>query len=243
MLAKLLRISTLNFIMLRLSFLQQLMATALLRLLRKMATVKRNHSQSICDNNYRPIHNSNCKRCELSRTCKSVCVIGQGNWKEATILIIGQAPTAREDETGFPLVNAAGRWLREQINYLEMTDLVYFTEAVKCRPPNDRKPTLDETFACSNRYLRDEIKALRPQTVVTLGRTAADAMGWQDKDIQSMPFFSAHAWGNFYCRITWHPAQFLTSHSATIAHQIRESLLWAKKFGQMENPWWRPRAH
>ncbi len=53
----------------------------------------------------------NCKKCDLGKTRKNA-VPGEG-LLSAKIIILGQAPGAKENETGEPFVGRAGQFLDE----------------------------------------------------------------------------------------------------------------------------------
>ncbi|MEM0174227.1 MAG: type-4 uracil-DNA glycosylase [Sulfolobaceae archaeon] len=109
-----------------------------------------------------------CKKCNLWRTRKNA-VPGYGD-PNATIMFIGEAPGATEDEEGKPFVGNAGKLLTKMIQeVLGLTrDQVYITNLVKCRPPGNRDPTDEEIIACKD-YLEREISLVRPKLIVTLG--------------------------------------------------------------------------
>ncbi len=96
-------------------------------------------------------------------------VFGDGD-PEADIVFIGEAPGKNEDLQGKPFVGAAGRFLNEM---LEMIDLkredVYITNIVKYRPPDNRDPFPDEKQAFMP-YLESQLDAIQPKLTVTLGR-------------------------------------------------------------------------
>jgi uracil-DNA glycosylase len=110
-----------------------------------------------------------CTRCELSETRTNV-VIGRGN-KKANILFIGEAPGKDEDESGMPFVGRAGKFLDSYIiEKLKLSEKDYYiTNVVKCRPPNNRNPHLNEIFKCKL-WLIMQIVAIRPKVIVCLGR-------------------------------------------------------------------------
>ncbi len=112
-----------------------------------------------------------CKRCPLYKTRKNP-VPGEGRC-DAEIMFVGEAPGAREDETGRPFVGAAGKLLTELLEGIGVKrEDVYITNVVKCRPPGNRDPTEEEIAACSP-YLLRQIKAIKPKIIVALGRHAA----------------------------------------------------------------------
>jgi DNA polymerase len=114
-----------------------------------------------------------CQRCRLSAGRKNV-VVGDGPIS-ARIMVIGEAPGRNEDKQGKPFVGSAGKILTEA---LEKSGLyrpnVYITNIVKCRPPENRPPKPDEVIACSA-YLKKQIDVISPETIILLGRTAAES--------------------------------------------------------------------
>lgn len=96
-------------------------------------------------------------------------VFGVGN-PDAEIVFIGEAPGKNEDLQGEPFVGAAGKFLDEM---LEMINLkrrdIYITNIVKYRPPANRDPQPDEKKAFLP-YLQSQLEIIQPKVVVTLGR-------------------------------------------------------------------------
>lgn len=116
------------------------------------------------------IRNSECTMCKLHRTAEFVCLIGQGP-SPCDIMIIGEAPGKREDDSGRAFVGKSGRLLDE---YLEEVGLsrqnVFISNAVHCRPPDNRTPSKAEIKTCRY-YLDQEIKHVKPRFILTLGNT------------------------------------------------------------------------
>jgi len=52
---------------------------------------------------------------------------------------------------------------------------VYICNILKCRPPDNRRPTPEETEACFP-YLHEQLALIKPKVIVTLGNTAAGAL-------------------------------------------------------------------
>jgi uracil-DNA glycosylase family 4 len=105
---------------------------------------------------------------ELSEQATQL-VFGEGN-PDAEILFIGEAPGKKEDSQGLPFIGAAGKFLNELLGMINLKrDLVYITNIVKYRPPNNRDP-LPEEKAAFMPYLDEQINIIRPKLIVTLGR-------------------------------------------------------------------------
>jgi DNA polymerase len=105
---------------------------------------------------------------ELAKTATQL-VFGAGN-PDADIVFIGEAPGKNEDLQGKPFVGAAGKFLDEM---LEMINLqrkdIYITNIVKYRPPGNRDPLPEEKKAFLP-YLQAQLEIIQPKVVVTLGR-------------------------------------------------------------------------
>jgi uracil-DNA glycosylase len=109
-----------------------------------------------------------CTRCALANR-RTHAVPGEGNVL-SDVLLVGEGPGAREDDTGRPFVGPAGQLLTELLRGIgwERED-VFITNIVKCRPPGNRDPEPEEAAACAG-YLERQELALDPAVVVTLGR-------------------------------------------------------------------------
>ncbi|MEM0026726.1 MAG: type-4 uracil-DNA glycosylase [Ignisphaera sp.] len=112
----------------------------------------------------------NCARCPLHRSRRNP-VPGEGS-KNSSVMFVGEAPGATEDEMGRPFVGAAGKLLTMVMESHGMRrEDVYITNVVKCRPPGNREPREDEINAC-NIFLKSQILLLKPRIIVTLGNIA-----------------------------------------------------------------------
>ena len=112
-----------------------------------------------------------CSHCPLAKIRQQV-VFGEGA-AEAEILFIGEGPGKSEDESGRPFVGRAGRLLDAMILSLGMPrSSIFIANIVKCRPPENRVPTLEEASSCRP-ILEKQISLLQPKLIVALGATAA----------------------------------------------------------------------
>lgn len=115
-----------------------------------------------------------CTRCRLSEGRKNI-VFGVGN-PRADLMFIGEGPGADEDRTGEPFVGAAGQMLTRIIGAMGLSrEEVYIANVVKCRPPENRTPFVDEIEQCYP-YLRKQIEAVNPKVIVTLGGPATQTI-------------------------------------------------------------------
>ena len=111
-----------------------------------------------------------CTDCPL-HLGRTNAVPGEGP-PDAELLFIGEGPGFQEDRQGRPFVGPAGGFLEQLLQSIGMTrDQVYIANMVKCRPPDNRDPSLGEIAACS-KYLDRQIQLIDPRLIVTLGRFA-----------------------------------------------------------------------
>jgi uracil-DNA glycosylase family protein len=124
---------------------------------------------------------STCRNCDLWRNATQT-VFGEGS-PRARAILVGEQPGDGEDKAGKPFVGPAGRVLDEGLAEagIERGD-VYVTNAVKHFKWQARgkrrihqRPNAAEMAACKP-WLLGELEAVRPEVVVLLGATAAQAL-------------------------------------------------------------------
>ena len=116
-----------------------------------------------------------CSNCDLASTRQHV-VVSRGN-PQARLMVIGEAPGASEDDEGLPFVGRSGRLLDQlllQAGFNPEAD-VFVSNVVKCRPPNNRKPTRLELNSCRP-WIDDQLARVDPAVVILVGSTAVAAM-------------------------------------------------------------------
>jgi uracil-DNA glycosylase len=98
-------------------------------------------------------------------------VPGEGS-ATAAVMLVGEAPGAKEDESGRPFVGGAGKLLDRLLEEagLERSD-VFITNVVKARPPGNRDPKADEV-AHYLPWLEAQLEVIAPKLIVPLGRHA-----------------------------------------------------------------------
>jgi uracil-DNA glycosylase family 4 len=112
-----------------------------------------------------------CTRCRLAAERRHA-VPGHGD-PHAALLLVGEAPGAKEDATGLPFQGLGGRFLDRQLAAVGVgRNQVFITSANKCRPPGNRAPKPDEIAACAG-YLDRQLALIRPRVVLAMGGTAA----------------------------------------------------------------------
>ena len=117
---------------------------------------------------------SELKNCDLKKNATNL-VFSDGN-PNSKIMLIGEGPGSNEDIEGAPFVGRAGQLLDKMLDSINLDrDNVYITNVVNYRPPDNRKPTIDEI----NKYLpflTRHIEIINPKILILLGSTALNAL-------------------------------------------------------------------
>ena len=122
-----------------------------------------------------------CRACDLWRNATQT-VFGEGS-ERAEVMMVGEQPGDREDLEGSPFVGPAGKVLDTALEEVGIDrNLVYVTNVVKhfkWRPRGKRrihqKPNAEEIAACRP-WLDAELEVVKPDVLVALGSTAAQAL-------------------------------------------------------------------
>jgi uracil-DNA glycosylase len=147
-----------------------------------------------------------CTRCHLHETKKNY-VPGEG-CLNPDILFIGEAPGETEDSFGKPFIGNAGQLLDRMITRMGYTrETVFIANIIKCRPPNNRDPLVEEVAACKP-FIISQIQIIKPRIIVCLGRVALN-------NLLDHPFQITHERGKLHEFMgipvipTFHPAYIL----------------------------------
>jgi len=122
-----------------------------------------------------------CTGCDLYKRATQT-VFGEGP-AQARVVMVGEQPGDYEDRAGRPFVGPAGQLLDKAMNEVGLDrGEVYVTNAVKHfkwevvgKRRKHKKPLASEINAC-HPWLEMEITLIRPEIVVCLGKTAAEAV-------------------------------------------------------------------
>lgn len=150
---------------------------------------------------------SGCTKCKLHTERKNA-VFGMGN-PFAEIMIIGEGPGQEEDDQGLPFVGKSGQLLDKILLACGFTREanVYIANIVKCRPPQNRDPELEEKNSCLP-WLYQQIGLIRPQIIVLLGATALKALIDPQAKITKIRG-KWMEWETFWVMPTFHPSALL----------------------------------
>lgn len=100
---------------------------------------------------------------------ESNLVFGEGN-PDSAVMFIGEAPGFHENEQRRPFVGRAGQLLDKLIAEIGWKRaVVYITNIVKRRPPDNRDPSPEE-IAAYKPYLAKQIEIIKPKIIAPLGR-------------------------------------------------------------------------
>jgi len=141
---------------------------------------------------------------------------------DARIMLVGEAPGAKEIELGKPFVGQAGKNLDEflEIIALDRKD-IYITNVVKIRPhkvnektgrKSNRPPNVKEIEKYS-RYLYEEIAIIQPELIVTLGNVPLKTViGKKDVIIGNIHGIPQKQ-DDYYIFPLYHPASIIYNQS------------------------------
>ena len=112
-----------------------------------------------------------CALCDLHEG-RIYPVFGTGD-RDASVMIVGEAPGEEEDRQGEPFVGQAGKLFNEILLSIGFKrEQVYITNIIKCRPPGNRDPHTNEVTSCMP-YLKQQIQRVNPDVIIAVGRIAA----------------------------------------------------------------------
>jgi DNA polymerase len=171
-----------------------------------------------------------CKACGLKDKCISPKMKPTGEGRKK-VLVVAEAPGAKEDERGTQLIGKSGQHLRNCLRELDwsLDKDCWKTNAVICRPPDNKMQDRYVKYCRPN--LLQTVDELEPETIILLGaRSVQSFIGHEwGKEIGGIgrwagwkiPLQSRNAW---VCS-TYHPSYLLRENNAEA--KVRE--LWFKK--------------
>jgi len=159
---------------------------------------------------------ASCEGCDIYKNATQT-VFGEGS-PHAKVILLGEQPGDQEDRTGHPFVGPAGKILDKALAEAGLArNEVYITNAVKhfkWEPQGKRRkhkrPSAAEMAACRP-WLTAELQVTRPDILVCLGATAAQAiLGGTTR---------LHAVRGRFIETEWTPSTFVTVHPSSILRQ------------------------
>jgi DNA polymerase len=172
---------------------------------------------------------ADCQACELYKAATQT-VFGEGS-SQASIILVGEIPGDQEDLQGKPFVGPAGRLLDEMLDDAGIARRdTYVTNAVKhfrWEPRGKRrlhkKPAAGHIEACKP-WLAAEILAIKPELIVCLGATAAQALLGKAFRITRQRGRIVAGDDGIWRMATWHPSAILRAPDHESRAQMRREV-------------------
>lgn len=112
---------------------------------------------------------ADCETCPL----RDQPFVGGSGPDQAEIVVCAEAPGQTEVRTGIPLIGKSGQLFNKVLEQHGIErESTYVTNAVLCRPEDNRTPTAKELRHCRDRLIH-EIKQRKPKTIIALGAVAS----------------------------------------------------------------------
>ncbi|SMC21794.1 DNA polymerase [Andreprevotia lacus DSM 23236] len=148
-----------------------------------------------------------CTACSLCQS-RTQTVFGVGQ-PAADVLVVGEAPGAEEDKRGEPFVGAAGKLLDSMLAAVgeKRGEQVFIANVLKCRPPGNRNPTVEEVAHCAP-LLRRQIELLQPKVIFASGRFAIQTLLETDAPVGALRG-KVHQYKATPVVVSYHPAYLL----------------------------------
>lgn len=168
-----------------------------------------------------------CRKCELGSSRRNA-VPGEGS-AGAKIVFVGEGPGADEDAQGRPFVGRAGKLLDKIIVAMGLKrNDVFICNILKCRPPGNRDPRLDEITSCLP-YLQRQIEIIEPEIIVALGAHAARTLLETTKSIGQLrghfqEYYTGIGRPAIKLMATYHPAYLLRNYSQDNRRRVWEDM-------------------
>lgn len=151
-----------------------------------------------------------CTACPLHKTRTNVAI--EDGSRHSKIMLVGEGPGQEEDRQGIPFVGPAGQLLNKMLASIDLTRKdVYICNIVKCRPPNNRTPAIDEAQICLP-FLRAQYVLIQPRVILCLGATAAKyVLDYNIRITRDRGVW--HEKNGVFMLATYHPAALLRDES------------------------------
>jgi DNA polymerase len=158
-----------------------------------------------------------CRGCDLYKHATQA-VFGEGP-EHVRLVLVGEQPGDEEDRAGRPFVGPAGQLLDRALASAGIDrTMVYITNAVKhfkyTEPPGEGKRRIHQTprgpeIAACRPWLEAEMARLKPELIVCLGATAAQAvLGRAVRVLAERGHLFPHHWAK-QVLVTVHPSAIL----------------------------------
>jgi uracil-DNA glycosylase family 4 len=117
-----------------------------------------------------------CGACGLFRGCRSPKMKPWGRGSLG-VLVVGEAPEESGDEQGRPISGDSAEFLREAVGRVGFEfDQLKITNAIICRPPDDKMPKKGKELDWCRPNLSRTISDFKPKVIITLGKSATESV-------------------------------------------------------------------
>lgn len=160
---------------------------------------------------------------------RDLFVTGNGS-VNAELLLIGDAPSLEEEETGESFLSESGRLLTRIIEAMGLSrEEVYLTHLQKWRPesaPGESgdHPLSAEEITLSLPHLTEEIRIVAPKCIVALGATVMNGLIGTTTPLDAVRK-EWHAFKGFPLKATYHPAYLLSNQEMSEKRKVWEDML------------------
>jgi uracil-DNA glycosylase family 4 len=153
-----------------------------------------------------------CELCPQLAKTRTQTVFGVGN-PQPRVVFFGEAPGADEDRQGEPFVGRAGQLLTKIIEAMGFKrEDVYILNVLRCRPPENRNPTEEETENCRP-WFEATLRVLQPEYIVCVGSVPTKALFPDAASIGKMRG-KFYQWNGAKVVCTYHPSYLLRNPEA-----------------------------
>ncbi len=191
----------------------------------------------------RTLKDLHCIYCGSKCFCGPV-VISRGN-TSSKLMLVGEAPGAKEEKLALPFVGRSGKLLDKLLVEagLDCEKDVYITNLVKTRPPNNRAPTHQE-ISLHLPWLFQQIKLIQPLIIVLIGSSALRAILGNKAKITDLRG-TWHNWKDIFLIPIFHPSYLLRNPSRKEGspfdltlhdiHEVKKKLIELKSISKSES--------
>lgn len=167
-----------------------------------------------------------CKKCPDLAENRIRTVLHSGN-PYGKVTLVAEAPGENEVKQGEVLVGRSGKLLNNIMTTVGWTreNDVYLCNILRCRPPNNRKPTDEECLNCEP-FLELQLDIVNPKFIVCLGTVAAQNLLKTRSTISSLRG-KVHQYKDAKVICSFHPSYALRNPDAKM--DIYEDLMKMEK--------------
>jgi uracil-DNA glycosylase len=164
---------------------------------------------------------ASCTACGLCHS-RTQAVFGTGH-PHSRVMVIGEAPGEQEDLKGEPFVGPSGQLLDLMLASIGLgrgdaqavdadpARQVFIANVLKCRPPRNRNPSVEEVAQCEPFLLR-QVALVRPQLILAMGKFAIESILRTTEPVGRLRG-RVHRYADVPVVVTYHPAYLLRQPS------------------------------